>query len=743
MAASFPIYPATTFEQAVELAIFSSNQLHNIINADALSTVETEDGDISSVRKAITDNLYFKTPAITWAEGGSVTVFNQLYTFSGDTTGTALWYAPTATTANPIVMGESPEDDGNWRLYGWDTYSKSELNSTSGASYIGTSTGSTVEDVLATHATEIANNTTDIAGKVSSEDLIATTGAELVGLEYGKLNEAINDITPEMFGAIGDGVTDDTTAVQSSLTAWLNDPSKEFNGAGSYLVSSSLTIKSPAQGSKGYINTLIKSSDWTDSGTSLFSRTGSLVTLDIDTDNPSNMWGSYFEFGYLKDLSSKSSPSDYYVHGIMNLGWQQCQIEVGLAQGLLSAVFLANTKSTTPTVKYNIRMARGNLINYYAPYNLSNMYEGCTFSTGWSSGGMFCAEMLGNGSTYTHIVGGSADFAGQYLSFVTLTSTPSTVATGSEVTDSSGNLIGWAIGLQYIPGSTSRNLIIAEMNQLANDTGIPTNSAISSGSTITFSGSTYTVSSVACGNTSHTTSRFLPTAICTATTSQTIVRWRIDRDYDSGVILPNDVYYADTQINTTNEATRRKTPLPLGCNFDSGISSGALYLTGARYATQLVLRNLSITTPGGVCTATHSSVWKRVGSAGTTVLVSDGTSTTTTMFTLAALGGGQITGRLPSRATDPATDAVGLWEIVGFGTNTDGSVAVDKWTVLWNGGSGFYVTKTVSGTTMSLATGSDSAGSPILVLTGGTSSAQVATGGSWQYRATALRTFML
>lgn len=148
MATSFPTYPATTFEQAVELAIFSSNQLHNIINADALSTVETEEGNIPSVRKAIIDNLYFKTPSITWEEGTSVTVFNQLYTFSGGSTGTGLWYSPTATTSNPVVMGESPEGDANWRLYGWDTYSKTDLNSTSGASYIGTGDGKTVQDKL-------------------------------------------------------------------------------------------------------------------------------------------------------------------------------------------------------------------------------------------------------------------------------------------------------------------------------------------------------------------------------------------------------------------------------------------------------------------------------------------------------------------------------------------------------------------------------------------------------------------
>ncbi|QHJ85729.1 MAG: hypothetical protein [Cystoviridae sp.] len=176
MATSFPTYPATTFEQAVELAIFSSNQLHNIINADPLSTVETEDGDIPSVRKALIENLYFKTPAIAWVKGTSVTVFNQLYTFSGGNTGTALWYAPTATTTNPIVMGSSPEDDSNWKIYGWDTYSKSEISSTSGASYIGTSTGNNVQEELNSRLQYVQNYEDGVVQITSKNQLIRYAG---------------------------------------------------------------------------------------------------------------------------------------------------------------------------------------------------------------------------------------------------------------------------------------------------------------------------------------------------------------------------------------------------------------------------------------------------------------------------------------------------------------------------------------------------------------------------------------
>lgn len=114
--ATYPVYPATTFTQAVELTIFASNQLHDVINGDALTTVETENGDIPTLRKALVDNFYFKTP-INWVEGESATVFNQLYYFDGTLATSGWYYAPQATLDNPIAMGSTPLDDDNWRLY--------------------------------------------------------------------------------------------------------------------------------------------------------------------------------------------------------------------------------------------------------------------------------------------------------------------------------------------------------------------------------------------------------------------------------------------------------------------------------------------------------------------------------------------------------------------------------------------------------------------------------------------------
>lgn len=116
MADNFPQYPATSFDQAVDLTIFSSNQLGDVINGDAISVVNTESGDIPTLRKALVDNFYFKNP-IMWNPGESTTVFNQLYAYYSNDINKGWYYAPTATLTNPILMGDTPVGDANWRLY--------------------------------------------------------------------------------------------------------------------------------------------------------------------------------------------------------------------------------------------------------------------------------------------------------------------------------------------------------------------------------------------------------------------------------------------------------------------------------------------------------------------------------------------------------------------------------------------------------------------------------------------------
>lgn len=66
-------------------------------------------------------------------------------------------------------------------------------------------------------------------------------GASLVSLTNGTVNDAIKYVTPEMFGAVGDGVADDTAAMLSMLSYAL-DHDCNVKGDGAYRCSATLEI---------------------------------------------------------------------------------------------------------------------------------------------------------------------------------------------------------------------------------------------------------------------------------------------------------------------------------------------------------------------------------------------------------------------------------------------------------------------------------------------------------------------
>ena len=109
-------YPADTFQEATEIAIEASNQLHGVINGDANAEVTVEDGSkIPSVRKAMVDSLYFKPP-IAWAQGEYEDTYNQLREFVDGNI--KIWcFAKGATVSTPVLMSTSPLTDENWTVW--------------------------------------------------------------------------------------------------------------------------------------------------------------------------------------------------------------------------------------------------------------------------------------------------------------------------------------------------------------------------------------------------------------------------------------------------------------------------------------------------------------------------------------------------------------------------------------------------------------------------------------------------
>lgn len=107
----------TMFENAVDQVIVDSERLHNVVNGTAVEEVITEDGSvIPTIRKAMLDNIYFKTPPLPWTVGAVCTVFNQLYAFKS-AAGTQWFYAPSASAANPVRLPADPTQSGYWKIF--------------------------------------------------------------------------------------------------------------------------------------------------------------------------------------------------------------------------------------------------------------------------------------------------------------------------------------------------------------------------------------------------------------------------------------------------------------------------------------------------------------------------------------------------------------------------------------------------------------------------------------------------
>lgn len=278
--ATFPTYPATTLEQGVDLVIFSSNQVHDIINGDATETVETETGIIPTLRKALVDNFYFKNP-VAWAAGSNETVFNQLRYFENGIL-SAYYYAPTATATNPVPMQSTPAGDSNWVLYSvkteqlpsevypWYYKDATGLETTISPPYVFDNAIVTINGVLQIEgeaftiedskiilaeplgidpSTGLPNKFFAYIGKTTAstsyveKSLLADrNGSSMVGLPTGgTVQQAQFYVTPEQFGAKGDGKTDDTTAITRML-AYANTNNISIQADKTYLISSLLNL---------------------------------------------------------------------------------------------------------------------------------------------------------------------------------------------------------------------------------------------------------------------------------------------------------------------------------------------------------------------------------------------------------------------------------------------------------------------------------------------------------------------
>ncbi|QEG08562.1 hypothetical protein [Aeromonas phage 4L372D] len=224
---------ALTYQAAVEKTITAGEQIHQIVNGTATEEVIVEDGSkVPSVRKALLDNFYFKDP-LDWQAGQQELVFNQLRKFTDG----SMWYAPNATTTNPINMGVTPVGDVNWRVYSLDAIVKltPQIRESLRRSYaeVGYSIvagsfeqGATIVDSKQALLFELEGKGYAWKGAVPKTIPAGSTPASSGGLGPTAwedqsnrllLNTAITYVTPEMFNAPCNGIDDDAPYVALAL----------------------------------------------------------------------------------------------------------------------------------------------------------------------------------------------------------------------------------------------------------------------------------------------------------------------------------------------------------------------------------------------------------------------------------------------------------------------------------------------------------------------------------------------
>ena len=248
-------YPADTFQEATEIAIEASNQLHGVINGDANAEVTVEDGSkIPSVRKAMVDSLYFKPP-IAWAQGEYEDTYNQLREFvDGDVR--TWWFAKGATVSTPVLMTTNPATDPNWTLWSAVTLNaatyetQKRLAAEAGLNMVGSfllgATVTTTDDVVF-YETDgkyygtlpkvvPAGSTPETSGGIGAGAWVDRTDETLRG-ELGYI-DGLHDISVSVI--IGDGVTDNRAEVSAA-----NALGRPIKFVGVSVIGSSLTITAP------------------------------------------------------------------------------------------------------------------------------------------------------------------------------------------------------------------------------------------------------------------------------------------------------------------------------------------------------------------------------------------------------------------------------------------------------------------------------------------------------------------
>ncbi|WP_260767385.1 glycosyl hydrolase family 28-related protein [Klebsiella aerogenes] len=316
-----------------------------------------------------------------------------------------------------------------------------------------------------------------IAGQTETADLAiklaALTGASLIG--------GLSFISPEMYGAKGDGIADDTAAIQAAIEAAKTRGTYRVSGMGKYRIFSPIKLDNLGQGFRLDLQDVIAdpsfpaTSDWkTANGMFEYGgeSNGSMVGVETrigfaSGNNVATLFklkgygagGSYFFSGRVQDCVG--------VFDCTNS--TQANSNSNLVEGLY---WLRGT--------YGIRLRR----------NGSFVVEGTKIRVGFMTGLKYGGIQLFNGAQYFSINSTGIDFCGRNLTQLTVNALPPTSVRETMLTNNNTGATFEVLDV-YEQFKGSYSILVIEPSS---SEGGSTN--FSAGQTVTVGGVSYTISAV-------------------------------------------------------------------------------------------------------------------------------------------------------------------------------------------------------------------------------------------------------
>lgn len=297
-------------------------------------------------------------------------------------------------------------------------------------------------------------------------------------LPGGTVQDALNAITPEMFGAVGDGVADDSAAVNSALAYAYSSQKYRVVGAGRYKVSSPIKVDNFGQGLQLHLQCVIAADDFPT--TSDWKTANGMIEIGSESNGSQVGLDIRVGFAHGKDKAT--------LFKLIKHGAGGSTFSAGRVQNCIGVVDITNS---------NVSNSNSNII--YGEYWLNGLYgirlrgaaprvvEGTKIQVGFMTGMRYGGIQLFSGSQYFHIMGTGLDFCGRNLTQLTLNAMPPVTVRETPLSAASGDFE--VLDVYQFQGKGS--VLVIEPQSSENGS-----KSFAVGQTVTVGGAEYTISEV-------------------------------------------------------------------------------------------------------------------------------------------------------------------------------------------------------------------------------------------------------